>query len=157
MAAAMPEKLAEMEQAYEDYNSQMRGLEFVNLLAVMLLAVGEAGGRFANTPGIEKIVEVAVTHALVDRLPQAVFGQVQTRGETADGQPHLPLPGKGKKLDVVSAFQSYGQFLAGSIDEDQRQDQQRAQIWCSRSSVVTSHSSSSMPGSPCAPSRHHRT
>jgi dihydroxy-acid dehydratase len=27
-----------------------------------------------------------------------------------------------QKLDVVSAFQSYGQFLAGSIDERQRQD-----------------------------------
>src|SRR5580698_4776578 len=27
----------------------------------------------------------------------------------------------GQKLDIVSAFQSYGQFLAGSINEDERQ------------------------------------
>jgi dihydroxy-acid dehydratase len=29
---------------------------------------------------------------------------------------------KGCKLDVVSAFQSYGEFLAGSIDENERQE-----------------------------------
>jgi dihydroxy-acid dehydratase len=28
----------------------------------------------------------------------------------------------GQKLDVISAFQSYGQFLSGSIDENQRQE-----------------------------------
>ena len=27
-----------------------------------------------------------------------------------------------KKLDVISAFQSYGQFLSGSISETERQD-----------------------------------
>jgi dihydroxy-acid dehydratase len=34
-------------------------------------------------------------------------------------------PGKGKKgdvLDVVSAFQSFGEFIAGNIDEEERQD-----------------------------------
>ena len=33
-------------------------------------------------------------------------------------------PGKlnGEKLDIVSAFQCYGQFLAGSIDEDKRKE-----------------------------------
>ncbi len=29
---------------------------------------------------------------------------------------------RGQKLDIVSAFQSYGQFLSGSIDEPQRRD-----------------------------------
>ena len=28
----------------------------------------------------------------------------------------------GKKLDVISAFQSYGEFLSGNIDEEQRQE-----------------------------------
>src|ERR1700733_2907162 len=28
----------------------------------------------------------------------------------------------GKKLDVISAFQSYGEFLSGNIDEHERQD-----------------------------------
>ncbi len=30
--------------------------------------------------------------------------------------------GKGAKLDIVSAFQSYGQFLSGEIDEETRKD-----------------------------------
>lgn len=30
--------------------------------------------------------------------------------------------GKGEKLDIVSAFQSYGQFLSGEIDEETRRD-----------------------------------
>ncbi len=30
--------------------------------------------------------------------------------------------GNGEKLDIVSAFQSYGEYLAGNIDEAQRQD-----------------------------------
>ena len=34
----------------------------------------------------------------------------------------------GEKLDVISAFQSYGQFLAGTIDEAQRQDVVRNSI-----------------------------
>lgn len=29
---------------------------------------------------------------------------------------------KGEPLDVVSAFQSYGQFLSGAIDERERKD-----------------------------------
>ena len=27
-----------------------------------------------------------------------------------------------QKLDIISAFQSYGEFIVGSIDEDTRQD-----------------------------------
>ncbi len=34
---------------------------------------------------------------------------------------HNPSGGKDEKLDVVSAFQSYGQFLAHSVNEEQRQ------------------------------------
>ncbi len=46
----------------------------------------------------------------VDRPSIMVYGGTIRAGRTADGQ----------VVDIVNAFQSYGQYLAGSIDEDER-------------------------------------
>lgn len=38
------------------------------------------------------------------------------------GTIHAGVSSKGKKLDVISAFQSYGEFLSGRVDEQERCD-----------------------------------
>ena len=46
----------------------------------------------------------------IDRPSIMVYGGTIRGGRTANGQ----------TVDIVNAFQSYGQFLAGTIDDDER-------------------------------------
>ena len=48
----------------------------------------------------------------LNRPSLMIYGGTIRPGKSRDNNP----------LDIVSAFQSYGSYLAGSIDEDERQD-----------------------------------
>ncbi|KAL1618268.1 dihydroxy-acid dehydratase ilv3 [Neofusicoccum ribis] len=64
-------------------------------------------------PGCDKnIPGVLIAMGRVNRPSVMVYGGSIKPGCSASGQP----------LDLVSAFQSYGQYLAGEIDEEQRLD-----------------------------------
>lgn len=64
-------------------------------------------------PGCDKnIPGVLIAMGRVNRPSIMVYGGSIKSGCSASGQP----------LDLVSAFQSYGQYLAGEIDEEQRFD-----------------------------------
>ncbi|TVQ94522.1 MAG: dihydroxy-acid dehydratase [Chromatiaceae bacterium] len=64
-------------------------------------------------PGCDKNMPgVIMAMARLDRPGIMVYGGTIRAGRGQDGAP----------LDIVSAFQSYGQFLAGTIDEEERRD-----------------------------------
>ncbi|MBK1631984.1 dihydroxy-acid dehydratase [Thiohalocapsa halophila] len=64
-------------------------------------------------PGCDKNMPGSVmAMARLDRPGIMVYGGTIRAGHGKSGQP----------LDIVSAFQSYGQFIAGTIDEEERQD-----------------------------------
>jgi dihydroxy-acid dehydratase len=64
-------------------------------------------------PGCDKNMPGSVmAMARLDRPGIMVYGGTIRAGHGKSGQP----------LDIVSAFQSYGQFIAGTISEDERQD-----------------------------------
>jgi dihydroxy-acid dehydratase len=64
-------------------------------------------------PGCDKNMPGSIiAMARLDRPGIMVYGGTIRAGHGKSGQP----------LDIVSAFQSYGQYIAGSIDEDERAD-----------------------------------
>ncbi|NBC15543.1 MAG: dihydroxy-acid dehydratase [Gammaproteobacteria bacterium] len=64
-------------------------------------------------PGCDKNMPGSVmAMARLDRPGIMVYGGTIRAGHGKSGQP----------LDIVSAFQSYGQFIAGTINEEERQD-----------------------------------
>ncbi|MGD2020986.1 MAG: dihydroxy-acid dehydratase, partial [Thiohalocapsa sp.] len=64
-------------------------------------------------PGCDKNMPGSImAMARLDRPGIMVYGGTIRAGHGKSGQP----------LDIVSAFQSYGQFIAGTISEDERQD-----------------------------------
>ncbi|SMF13981.1 dihydroxy-acid dehydratase [Pseudobacteriovorax antillogorgiicola] len=64
-------------------------------------------------PGCDKNMPAAlIAMARLNRPGMIVYGGTIAPGCSRDN----------KDLDIVSAFQSYGQFISGEIDDDQRQD-----------------------------------
>ncbi|MFP4245569.1 MAG: dihydroxy-acid dehydratase [Halochromatium sp.] len=64
-------------------------------------------------PGCDKNMPGSIiAMARLNRPGIMVYGGTIRAGHGKSGQP----------LDIVSAFQSYGQFIAGNIDEDERED-----------------------------------
>lgn len=67
-----------------------------------------------SIPGCDKNMPgVLMAMARVDRPSLMVYGGTIKPGKSKC---------RGESLDIVSAFQSYGEFIAGNIDETQRQD-----------------------------------
>lgn len=65
-----------------------------------------------SLPGCDKNMPgCLIAMARVNRPALMVYGGTIRAGEL-----------DGAKLDIVSAFQSYGEYMAGTIDEDQRQE-----------------------------------
>ena len=66
-----------------------------------------------SLPGCDKNMPGCVmAMARLDRPALMVYGGTIQSGRSREGQ----------KIDIASVFQSYGEFLAGTIDENQRQD-----------------------------------
>jgi len=66
-----------------------------------------------SLPGCDKNMPgCVIAMARINRPSMMVYGGTIEAGCSAKGQP----------LDIVSAFQSYGEYISGSIDEAERQD-----------------------------------
>ncbi|NOX27375.1 MAG: dihydroxy-acid dehydratase [Gammaproteobacteria bacterium] len=68
-----------------------------------------------SVPGCDKNMPgCVIAMARLNRPSLMVYGGTIKPG-------HMQQEGEVKVLDIISAFQSYGEFIAGSIDEDTRQ------------------------------------
>ncbi len=66
-----------------------------------------------SIPGCDKNMPgCLIAMARVDRPSLMVYGGTIRAGTSCGGQP----------LDIVSAFQSFGEYIAGRITEEERQD-----------------------------------
>lgn len=90
-------------------------LQSRDLIADSIETVMSAQWYDANVsiPGCDKNMPGALmAMARLDRPALMVYGGTIRAGQSATGTP----------LDIVSAFQSYGEFIADRIDDDERQD-----------------------------------
>ena len=80
------------------------------------LLVGAVGSRYDGLVAIagcdKNMPGVVIAMARMNRPSIMVYGGTIKPGCSASGE----------KLDIVSAFQSYGQFVSGSITEEERRE-----------------------------------
>ncbi len=95
------------------YSLQSRDLIADSIETVMAAQWYDAN---ISIPGCDKNMPGCVmAMARLNRPALMVYGGTIKPG-------HLKQDGEVKMLDIVSAFQSYGEFIAGSIDEETRQN-----------------------------------
>jgi dihydroxy-acid dehydratase len=121
------------------------GVEAAGLVGMRFNTIGVSDGISMGTDGmsfslqsrdliadsIETIVAAHWYDALITlpgcdkNMPGSIIAMARLNRPSImiyGGTIHAGTSTTGKKLDVVNAFQSYGEFLAGRITEDERQD-----------------------------------
>ncbi len=99
------------------YSLQSRDLIADSIETVMAAQWYDAN---ISIPGCDKNMPGCVmAMARLNRPALMVYGGTIKPGHLPG---HLGQGGEVKTLDIISAFQSYGEFIAGSIDEDTRQN-----------------------------------
>jgi len=115
---------------YEGNTCNMHLLSLAEKIKEGVVKAGMVGMRF-NTIGVSDGISMGtdgMSYSLQSRDLIADSIETVMAAQWYDANVSIPgcdknMPGRGEqKLDIISAFQSYGEFIVGSIDEETRQD-----------------------------------